>query len=52
MKLCTLGKRHSWKFSHNRTVVTGWGKYRTISNRGVYRCDCGETKLGRPGDAQ
>lgn len=50
-KLCTLGPRHSWTFVKNTVGVQRnlEGTQVRISKRGIYRCACGETKIGAPG---
>lgn len=47
-KPCTEGKRHKWLFQRNRIIETYGPGYANISKRGVYRCACGEKKLGEP----
>lgn len=46
MKPCTIGKRHRWTFVRN--VVTRYQSGRTVrlSQRGLYRCECGAAKYG------
>lgn len=46
MKPCTLGKRHKWEFVRNRVVTYKNARSTVLSMRGLYRCACGETKLG------
>jgi hypothetical protein len=46
MKPCTLGKRHTWTFSHNVITQRQSGRSVTISKRGIYNCACGATKQG------
>lgn len=50
-KPCTLGKRHSWAFVKNRIITTRGVRTASISQRGVYRCECGAVKLGEPASA-
>jgi hypothetical protein len=45
-KSCTIGKRHKWEHLCNRVFTSGSGRYRTVSLRGVYRCECGAIKKG------
>lgn len=49
LRACTTGNRHKWEFAHNRITHSGGPRTIRISMRGVYRCACGETKLGAPG---
>lgn len=45
-KPCTVGKRHSWTFVKNVILKRGWPGHWQISQRGMYRCECGEKKYG------
>ena len=46
MKPCTLGKRHRWQFVKNVVITRLNGRFGVISRRGLYRCECGQTKYG------
>jgi hypothetical protein len=46
MKTCTLGKRHTWTFSHNVIIQQQNGRSIRISKRGLYNCACGATNKG------
>lgn len=46
MKKCTLGKRHKWNFVKNVTIERRSFTSIQISNRGLYKCECGERKYG------
>ncbi len=48
-KPCSLGPRHKWQLIRNQIVQSGGPTTVRISKRGIYRCDCGETKQGEPG---
>lgn len=47
MKKCTHGKRHTWSFLRNVTEkrIYSSGSIQ-LSLRGLYKCRCGEQKLG------
>ncbi len=51
-KTCTVGEKHKWTFVKNgvRTTSTGGmgGGGMRISLRGLYRCECGATRVGQP----
>ena len=46
-KPCTLNPKHKWELvkNINQTVING--RSARLSLRGLYRCACGATKLGR-----
>ena len=50
MKPCTLGKRHKWEFvksiTSQKVHLSAKGTTVQLSMRGLYRCQCGEKKLG------
>jgi len=46
MKPCTIGKRHKWKFAKNQIRTTYMGSSARISKVGIYKCECGERKVG------
>ena len=46
MKPCTLGKRHRWQFVKNAIQVTNGVRTAKVSQRGIYRCECGSRKYG------
>lgn len=48
IKPCSLAKRHSWEFVRNRITKYINGRTVHLSQRGVYRCECGAKKLGDP----
>ena len=48
MEPCTLGKRHSWAFVGNVIKRHQNGRTFHISERGKYRCECGQRKYGEP----
>lgn len=48
MKPCTEGKRHKWVHTHNISTVHQTLRTTRFSLRGVYRCACGEKKIGAP----
>lgn len=48
-KPCSLGPRHKWQLIRNQIVQSGGPITVRISKRGIYRCNCGETKQGEPG---
>lgn len=51
-KPCTNGPRHSWtwvkNFNRTRITHTARGSSAQISLKGLYRCACGETRIGQP----
>lgn len=50
-KPCTLGKKHKWEFVKNTThTTTDYGPAGTrihIRYKGIYKCACGQRKLGQ-----
>lgn len=48
IKACTIGKRHKWAFVKNVIMSTNGIRHATISERGIYRCECGVRKYGQP----
>lgn len=47
IKPCTLGKRHTWTYSHNYIQHRHIGpRVSKLSLRGVYHCACGAKKFG------
>lgn len=48
MRSCTIGKRHKWTWLKNATVTSGGHSQYRISQRGIYRCECGLRKYGEP----
>lgn len=46
MKQCTKGKRHRWTWDHNRVRKAVRGVQINLCRVSVYRCACGETKVG------
>lgn len=48
IKPCTLAKRHAWTFVRNRICTYINRRSAQISQRGVYRCECGAKNLGEP----
>lgn len=46
MKKCTVGSRHKWEFIKN--VVMGTRTFHTVrvTQKGLYKCECSETKYG------
>ena len=50
MKPCTLGKRHRWQFVKNVIQVTNGVRTARVSQRGIYRCECGSRKYGEVGE--
>ncbi len=49
LRACTSGARHKWEFVKNLITQSGGPNVIRISKRGIYRCSCGETKIGVPG---
>lgn len=49
IKPCTHGARHKWQFVKNTTNAQAGGRGISISLRGIYRCECGQKKLGEAG---
>lgn len=49
IKPCTVGKRHTWKFVKNVIVTTHSARTASISQRGLYVCECGARKHGEMG---
>ncbi|WP_441280619.1 hypothetical protein [Tardiphaga sp. 862_B3_N1_1] len=47
-KPCTSGPKHQWAWLKNTTVTKGSMRQVHISLRGLYRCECGERKYGKP----
>lgn len=45
-KPCTVGARHKWQFVKNTTSTNVGGRSIGFSLRGIYRCECGQKKLG------
>lgn len=43
---CSLGKQHSWQFVKNVVLTTHGIRTASISQRGLYRCECGARKHG------
>lgn len=48
MKKCTLAPRHQWTWTKNTTSGQVGGRGISLSLRGIYRCKCGEQKVGTP----
>lgn len=48
MKKCTLAPRHQWTWTKNVTNGQVGGRGINLSLRGIYRCKCGEQKVGTP----
>ncbi|WP_284213903.1 hypothetical protein [Comamonas jiangduensis] len=48
-KQCTVGARHKWQFVKNTTNAQAGGRGIGFAVRGVYRCKCGQKKLGDAG---
>lgn len=46
MKQCSNGARHKWEFVRNVTIKRQTLRTIELSNRGLYKCACGETKIG------
>lgn len=46
MRPCTASKRHKWIWDHNRIRKTLHGRQINLKKVSVYRCACGETKVG------
>lgn len=44
---CSLGKRHKWEFVKNVVLTTHGIRTASISQRGLYRCECGARKHGQ-----
>lgn len=47
MNKCTVGQKHKWEFVKNVVVRTKTLRTIHLSNRGIYKCACGERKYGR-----
>lgn len=49
-KPCKIGPRHKWTWLKNiaSSQVGGRGAYAYFTLRGIYRCECGAKKVGRP----
>lgn len=45
---CTIGKRHKWAWVKDKVVTSGGPSQYRISQRGIYRCECGARKYGEP----
>lgn len=45
-KSCTQGARHKWQFVKNTTNAQAGGRGIGFAVRGIYRCECGQKKLG------
>lgn len=53
MNTCPIsGKRHAWTWIKNRAnksvTISSRGTRVHLSLKGLYRCECGEKKEGRP----
>ncbi len=44
---CSVGKRHKWEFVKNVILTTHGIRTASISQRGLYRCECGARKHGQ-----
>ena len=47
IKPCTVGKRHKWAFVKNQIHTTYMGNSARIRKIGVYKCECGQRKIGQ-----
>lgn len=48
MRPCSIGKRHKWTHIKNVILQSGSMRIISLSKRGLYRCECGQTKYGEP----
>lgn len=48
---CTLGPKHTWAFVRNGARASGtagsFGGRMSFAVRGLYRCECGVTRVGK-----
>lgn len=49
MNPCSVGKKHKWQFVKNVIHTTFGARTASLSQRGIYRCECGERKSGPAG---
>lgn len=51
-KQCTFGPKHKWVWLKNTRIgkgsFAGGGHTVQISLKGIYKCECGEKKIGQP----
>jgi len=48
IKPCTNGPRHKWVWKRNTASTSMTARTIGFSLRGVYRCECGASKIGAP----
>ena len=46
MQKCTLGKRHKWVFVKHTSDLKGSKNSLSISKKSLYKCACGQEKIG------
>ena len=52
MKSCTISSKHKWTFVRNKLFETRTLRTRSFQTKGIYKCACGENKVGAPGFEQ